>query len=374
MRRLACYVAMFAFALVHSPAAPNSRHVNAAVQADTAPLAFDTPASGSLLPRQNNMCSVTQPQYTLQYPGGATRVKIEISVASPQTAGSLSLYVRFGERVVVEPTRITADFATAATMPLYFPTNGLHVFEAGTYYIALTNCGSEQVDYTIRAKLLTPTDADTAEVTVETSFGEVPAAPPGSCSLSRTQYKVITPNAGPCSGNTIGVTAFSNQNIKLYARRDQRVTIENGQIVADIASPSAGTFLTLLLLPGGTYFIAVVNCSTEAADYVVSLSQVVVDADLPLVNGCSLERNPSGKFVLNVYGVNIREGAMVTVGGVTPKKVKFVELEPGATNFYRTIRLVKRFCGSLPGNIVITNPPGSCTASSAFFCNQACPN
>src|SRR2546423_13907148 len=112
MRRLACCVALFAFVLVHPPASPNSRPVNAAVQDITVPLAFDTPASGSLAARQGNTCSVTQTQYTLQYPGGATRIKIEISVASPQTAEGLSVFARFGERVVIEPDRITVDFGS----------------------------------------------------------------------------------------------------------------------------------------------------------------------------------------------------------------------------------------------------------------------
>src|SRR6185295_19517495 len=46
--------------------------------------------------------------------------------------------------------------------------------------------------------------------------------------------------------------------------------------------------------------------------------------DIAVVNGCDLSRNStSGAFSLDVVGRNIKPGALVTVGGVTPKKIKF---------------------------------------------------
>src|SRR5205085_839112 len=181
-----------------------------------------------------------------------------------------------------------------------------HMFEAGTYFIALANCGSEAADYTIRAKLLTPPDADTAELTPETSFGAVPAAAPGSCSLGRTQYRVTVPGSGPCGGTLLEVFASSNQNINLYARRNQRVVIEGGQIVADVASTSPGNSKRMTLTTGGAYFIAVSNCSTETANYDLSAGMVVIEDDFTIVNGCHLLRNPTGSYVLEVFGANIK--------------------------------------------------------------------
>ncbi|MFL6277263.1 MAG: hypothetical protein ACJ74G_18925, partial [Blastocatellia bacterium] len=95
--------------------------------------------------------------------------------------------------------------------------------------------------------------------------------------------------------------------------------------------------------------------------------------DIPLVNGCDLGRQTTGAFFLDVFGSNIKQGATVTIGGVAPKKVKFIELEPGSTTSFRTIRLIKKICGQLPGNIVVTNPGTSGGSSSAFFCNKSCP-
>ncbi|MEN3333203.1 MAG: hypothetical protein V7641_2568 [Blastocatellia bacterium] len=381
MRRLTCCMTIVTFIFANScsvleprPALPFTSlrmAASAAAPEDIVSLPFDTPVAGSIPPRHPEMCRLATTQYVVQYPGGATRIKIEVSAAS-----DLAIYARFEQRVATENGSIIADFSAAASQPFYFPVRGPHLFEAGTYFIALANCGSEQADYTIQARLLTPTDADTAAVTPETSFGAIPAAMPGLCSLGRTQYRVTTPGVGPCgSGIITFVGAFSNQNINLYIRRDQRVAVEDGRIVADLATPSPMSSQAIILSSGGTYFIAVGNCSAETANYTVALNIAVVDPDFgPLVNGCRLTRNPSGAYVLTVFGAAIKAGATVTVGGVRPKKIQFIELEPGSPNTYRTIRLVKKFCGGLPGNIIVTNP-GSCGGSGVpFFCNEVCAN
>lgn len=281
---------------------------------------------------------------------------------------------RFGQRVTMENGQFFFDFASTGPAPLYFPTFGPHLSEAGIYFIALLNCNSDPVDFTIRATLLRPTDADTAALTPETSFGAIPPAPSGSCSLSLTQYRVESPGDGRCSGPFITVDAQSNQNITLYARRNQRVTIEDGRVVADQAATNPSKSQIFTLATSGTYYVAVGNCSTETVNYVVLTSVGIADPPFVLVNGCQLLREPNGVFVLIVRGSNIKPGATVTVGGVSPKKVQFIELEPGSTTSYRSIRLVKKFCGSLPGNIVITNPGPCSETNSAFFCNERCPD
>ncbi|HKP13593.1 MAG TPA: hypothetical protein VJZ91_15840 [Blastocatellia bacterium] len=384
MRRLTCCISLLTFLLAHSHSAveprtawPLTTHVTAADAAlaqDGVPLPFDTPLSGSLPPRSSASCSLGETQYIVQYPGGATRVKIEVTTASSQIASGLITYARFGQRVTSDNGRVTADFVIGAVVPLYFPTSGPHLFEAGTYFIALVNCGSEQVDFTIRATLLMPTDADTATVTPETAFGAIPPATPGSCSLSPTQYRVMGFGVGPCGGTLVSLSARSDQDITLYVRRDQRVAVEDGQIVADFVLRSPGPGQAIDLTSRGTYFFAVGNCSAATANYIVFATQVAIDFfGGALVNGCGLSREPNGAFVLAVVGANIKEGATVTVGGATPKKVKFVELEAGSTNSYRLIRVVKKFCGRLPGNIVVTNPGPCSVPSAAFFCNERCP-
>ena len=92
--------------------------------------------------------------------------------------------------------------------------------------------------------------------------------------------------------------------------------------------------------------------------------------DIAVVTGCKLDRAESGAFFLDVTGTNIKQGAAITVGGVVPKKIKVLEVAPGTTNPTK-LRLKKKICGGLPGNVIITNPGG--TASQPFNCTERCP-
>ncbi|MEK6302777.1 MAG: hypothetical protein AABO41_18865, partial [Acidobacteriota bacterium] len=100
--------------------------------------------------------------------------------------------------------------------------------------------------------------------------------------------------------------------------------------------------------------------------------------DIAVVNGCDLKRDSTtGAFSLDVVGRNIKRGAIVTIGSVTPKKIKFREADSGFPGAFIRITLKKGICGALPGNIVVTNPsPGPgvpAVPSQAFRCNDFCP-
>ncbi|HXU40131.1 MAG TPA: hypothetical protein VN937_27495 [Blastocatellia bacterium] len=89
------------------------------------------------------------------------------------------------------------------------------------------------------------------------------------------------------------------------------------------------------------------------------------------VSGCRVERIDTGAFVLSVFGKGIRDGATMTVGGVTPKKLKFkgVDATDGA---FTQIVAKGRFCDNLPGAIVITNANGA--SSAPMVCGERCLN
>jgi hypothetical protein len=101
--------------------------------------------------------------------------------------------------------------------------------------------------------------------------------------------------------------------------------------------------------------------------------------DIPLVNGCKLGRQDNGSFFLDVFGANLKTGltATITAGNVvvTPKKIKFLELDPNSTTgAFRTIRLIKKVCAALPGVIKVTNPGANGPVTSeAFSCGERCP-
>jgi len=88
-----------------------------------------------------------------------------------------------------------------------------------------------------------------------------------------------------------------------------------------------------------------------------------------VVNSCRIDREETGALVLSIFGHGIRDGATLTINGVTPKKVKLRDADPADGSFTR-ILVRKKFCESLPGAIVITNPDGS--LSQAALCNETC--
>jgi hypothetical protein len=99
--------------------------------------------------------------------------------------------------------------------------------------------------------------------------------------------------------------------------------------------------------------------------------------DVALVNGCKLERNAAGKFILDVFGKNLKPNADVKVGAVTPRRVKSREPDPSFPGSFLRLTLKGGICNGLPGAIVVTNPasvPGGPTVpSQPFACTESCP-
>ena len=95
-----------------------------------------------------------------------------------------------------------------------------------------------------------------------------------------------------------------------------------------------------------------------------------------LVNGCKLDRNDAGAFILDVFGKNLKPEADIKVGPITPKKVKAREPDPSFPGAFLRLTLKGGICGGLPGSIVITNPPavpgGPTTPSQPFACTERC--
>jgi hypothetical protein len=98
--------------------------------------------------------------------------------------------------------------------------------------------------------------------------------------------------------------------------------------------------------------------------------------DIAVVTSCKLDRQDTGQFILDVTATGAKDGATATVGGVTPKKIKVIAVQPGTTN-PTTLRLVKKVCNGLQpagsGNVVITNPGPNGGASQPFLCTERCP-
>jgi hypothetical protein len=91
----------------------------------------------------------------------------------------------------------------------------------------------------------------------------------------------------------------------------------------------------------------------------------------PAVTNCDVTRNGAGIFILTITGTNFAANATVTVAGVTPKKI--------ISQTSTSIVAKGKVCANLPGNIIVTNPPG-CNAnpndvahsSAPFSCTKTC--
>jgi hypothetical protein len=97
--------------------------------------------------------------------------------------------------------------------------------------------------------------------------------------------------------------------------------------------------------------------------------------DIAVIRNCDLNRSDSGVFTLAVTGENIKESAVVTVAGVSPKKVKFKDqtgTDSSGRKIFSRLILKGRLCANLPGAIIVTNP--GARASAPFVCNERCPS
>jgi hypothetical protein len=96
-----------------------------------------------------------------------------------------------------------------------------------------------------------------------------------------------------------------------------------------------------------------------------------VPAEFALINTCKIDRDPSGAFTLTLTGVDFKEGATLTIGGLTPKKLKFKDPVAGTNTFTRIVAK-GRLCKGLPGAIVYQGPISR--SSPPFSCNARCSN
>lgn len=137
-----------------------------------------------------------------------------------------------------------------------------------------------------------------------------------------------------------------------------------------------GTSRNLTTLPQG----APANCplgNEQGVKVTVTCDRATTPGDAPtspppsaLVFNCAMERTDAGGFQLIVTGQHFRDGALVTIGGVTPKKMKLKDPDFDGVPVFKRLVLKGRFCQGLPGIITVTNPGER--PSPPFQCNQVC--
>lgn len=95
----------------------------------------------------------------------------------------------------------------------------------------------------------------------------------GAGVLGTAQYTILVPNGA----TQLKVDLTGNQDVDLYVRFGQRITIANGGVVANFASETDSNFESVTITPtsspalqAGTYFIAVSNFGPGAANFTLT--------------------------------------------------------------------------------------------------------
>ncbi len=211
------------------------------------------------------------------------------------------------------------------------------------------------------------------------------------------QFAQAVPNTTPIIGTVTSVFAVDLANaVNVIQAMD--FTVLNANLIDahfNFTSASAGkTFVVHVVGPGGTSRGLITPVAGQPAGCALSNEQGClpcieftctattpppvdgIPVDQALVNGCKLDRNPAGNFVLDIFGKNLKPDADIRVGSITPKVVRPREPDPGFAGGFLRITLKGRICNGLPGTIVVTNPPavpgGPTTPSQPFVCAERC--
>lgn len=248
------------------------------------------------------------------------------------------------------------------------------------FFVALL-CLSPQFTFSkseptrIPTKISPQSDEETLPINVDNfRSGTIPASPGGSCLLSPVQFEFSVPE-GDCEPVEIFLmpSLRANQNVKLYVRFGQRVTIENDNVVADFAADSGEALERRLQLfavsnpplRAGNYFIAISNCGSEPANFTLHLVEGILDYFMPIriITRAEIEEKK-----LLVYGCFTKKGATLLLDGVPQKHTLHAEdrrrglvigKKVGALIApQQTVTIQLRFAdGTISNQLMYTRPP-----------------
>lgn len=296
-------------------------------------------------PAGANGCLLGDTQYKIDFPGGARKLVIDLTVSQ-----SVTVYIRRGSPIAIEDGQIRADFSdfrfisSTRVERFSFPSPGrmsnfepgIPLLQSGSYFIGVSNCGKEATSYTMSAKILDPPDAETINLSGEpVQVGSVPAPEPGFCRIGRSQYLRST-FFTPCGGATLAtVIVRADQNVNLYFRKGQPVTEENGIVMYDGLTTSQGK-LQLIFVASGTpgttdFFIAIENCGFATVNYTIT-SVLITGDPVPVI----IESVFFKKKDLYIVGFSLR-GATVFIDDQPQQGT-----EGGRDSNFRDIIIIKK--------------------------------
>jgi hypothetical protein len=128
---------------------------------DTFALTSGIPQVGSLgAPSGINTCLLGSLQYTIVVPAGATQLKIDLVGTQ-----DVDLFARFNQRSVIQGPNLVTDFASedpAGSETINITPSTTPPLQAGTYFIAIANCGPGASTFNIMATVTSGGPASSA--------------------------------------------------------------------------------------------------------------------------------------------------------------------------------------------------------------------
>jgi hypothetical protein len=181
--------------------------------------------------------------------------------------------------------------------------------------------------------------------------------------------------------NVIQAVAFKILGPNLLDAEFVFGTANAGRTFLIFVSGPNGTSQNLTSLPAGAAgcatgflgnqqgIVVTFTCSTTTQPETPPNPPVVVQ-----VTSCVLNRDDAGVFSLDVIGSGFKTGATLTIGGLTPKKIRLRDEVAGSAGTFRRINAKKRICQGLAagGTIIVSNPANG-GVSPPFNCLERCP-
>jgi len=148
--------------------------------------------------------------------------------------------------------------------------------------------------------------------------GSIPApTTPGSGILFGTQYAIFV----PAGVTQLKLDLTGTQDVDLFARFNQRVTLSGGTVQADHSSTNGSTFPeTIIITPGGSpalqtglYYIAIGNYGPGAANFTLTATMTgAVPGSVATVSAASfLGTEASAEQISAFFGTNLATGTQV---------------------------------------------------------------
>jgi hypothetical protein len=104
---------------------------------------------GAVAPAQATQCALGNTQYTIVVPQGASGLTVTLTGNQQD-----DLFIRYGQQVTVAGGQTQSDFqarASGTTQTLTVTPTGSPALQTGTYYIAVANCTTSTMSYTVTA-------------------------------------------------------------------------------------------------------------------------------------------------------------------------------------------------------------------------------